>query len=406
MILSERTYIHQSNKGFKELDILSHLSKNLYNAALYTIRQYFFKTSKYLNTYFLDKQFKTEHNVDYYSLPAKVSQQVLKQADSNFKSFFKLIKLQKTRNCPSKIKIPGYLDKNNRNILTYTSQAISRVELHKGFIHPSGMKCCFKTEVKNPRQVRFIPKGNYFIMEVLYKTEDTEMKEDNGRYASIDIGVNNLAALTSNISTPLIINGRPLKSINHFYNKKRAELCSRQEVKLNSNTDEKENIHVRQTKRMQRLSLKRDCRINDYLHKASHYIVNQLVSENVNTLVIGYNKLWKQNTRMGRMNNQNFVQIPFQKFIRMLEYKCRLNGINVVKTEESYTSKCSFLDNEEINKHEEYKGKRIRRGLFRSSDGTLINADINGSLNILKKAVGKFDYDPIKVCTTPLVITP
>ena len=406
MILSERTYIHQSNEGFKELDAISHLSKNLYNTALYTIRQYFFKTGKYLNTYFLDKQFKTEHNQDYYSLPVKVSQQVLKQADSNFKSFFKLIKLQKTENHSSRIKIPGYLDKNSRNILTYTSQAISRIDLHKGFIHPSGMKFRFKTEVKNPRQVRFIPKENYFIMEVLYQTEEIKMKSDNKRYASIDLGVNNLATLTSNIFSPLIINGRPLKSINHYYNRKRAYLYSKQKIKSNSNTDEKENLHIRKTKRMQRLSLKRNCRINDYLHKASHFIVNQLVSENVNTLVIGHNKLWKQDTRMGRINNQNFIQIPFQRFIHMLEYKCRLNGINVVETEESYTSKCSFLDEEEINRHEVYTGKRISRGLFKTSNGKLINADVNGSLNILKKAIGKFDYDPVKVCTAPMVIIP
>ena len=144
--------------------------------------------------------------------------------------------------------------------------------------------------------------------------------------------------------------------------------------------------------------------LNDYLHKASRYIVNQLVSNNINTLIIGYNKSWKQDANIGKVNNQKFVQIPFLKFVNMLEYKCQLVGITVVRQQESYTSKCSFLDNEPIKKHKEYAGKRIKRGLFKSRNGKLINADLNGSLNILKKAVGEFQY-PIEVCSTPCVIT-
>ena len=155
-------------------------------------------------------------------------------------------------------------------------------------------------------------------------------------------------------------------------------------------------------------------KINDYLHKSSRYIVNQLVSNDVTELVIGYNAGWKQDTKMKKVGNQRFQFIPFYKFICMLVYKCALAGIAVTTNEESYTSKCSFLDNEEVCKHAEYKGKRVKRGLFRASDGRLINADVNGALNILKKYVEKVvrnkeeilnSLDLIEVCSTPAVYT-
>ena len=133
--------------------------------------------------------------------------------------------------------------------------------------------------------------------------------------------------------------------------------------------------------------------------------MNFLVSNNINTLVIGYNKEWKQNINLGKRNNQSFVGIPFYTFIKQIEYKCKLEGINVILTEESYTSKCSFLDNEEVCKHEKYLGERIKRGLFKSKEGKIINADLNGSLNILKKVIGEFQY-PKEVCCSPLLITP
>ena len=161
----------------------------------------------------------------------------------------------------------------------------------------------------------------------------------------------------------------------------------------------------KQTRREQSLTFKRNNKVNDYLHKTSRKIVNYLVSNNINTLFISKNKEWKQNINMGKRNNQNFVNIPFYKLIQMLLYKCALEGITVKEIEESYTSKCSFLDDEEINKPEEYKGKRIKRGLFKTAGGNTINADVNGGLNILRKAVGKFDYDPIEVCSTPVVWT-
>ena len=140
------------------------------------------------------------------------------------------------------------------------------------------------------------------------------------------------------------------------------------------------------------------------MHKTSRVFVNYLVSKRITDVVIGYNKEWKQRINIGHVNNQKFVSIPFNTLLQMLSYKCQLEGINLITNEESYTSKCSFLDDEEICKHEEYVGKRVKRGLFRTANGKYINADVNGSLNILKKVIGKYDYDSIQVCSTPLVI--
>lgn len=195
------------------------------------------------------------------------------------------------------------------------------------------------------------------------------------------------------MTKPFIVNGKPLKSINQFYNKRKANLQS----KLKNN--------AKNSKRISSLSLKRNNKINDYLHKSTTFIVNYLVSNNIANLIVGHNKEWKQDINIGKKNNQNFVSIPHSRFKELLKYKCELEGITYIETEESYTSKCSFLDNEEICKHESYKGKRVKRGLFKSNDGTLINADVNGSLNILKKVVGNFNYDPIEVCSTPSVYT-
>ena len=252
----------------------------------------------------------------------------------------------------------------------------------------------FKPKNLNVRQVRLTHRDSYIVIELLYEQPDIDLKPDNGRYCSIDLGLNNLVTMGSNVLKPIIISGKPLKSINHFYNKNLAKLKSNAELKHN----------VKTNKRIKRLHSKRYNKVQDYLHKTSRLIVNHLVSNNINTLVIGKNKNWKQDINIGAKNNQNFVQIPHTRFIQMISYKCKLEGITVVVTEESYTSKCSFMDSEQIKKHSDYKGKRIKRGLFKTATNKLINADLNGSLNILRKVIGEFQY-PIKVCSTPLVLT-
>lgn len=385
MRLTESIQITKENKLYNELDRFCFLSKNLYNSSLYAIRQHFFNTKKYKNYNSLNKDFIQSHQIDYYALPTKVSQQTMKMVDQNFKSFFGLLKLKS-----KKAKIPKYLKKQGRYEIIFTIQSISQKELKKGFLKLSGInqKIKIRDTITNIQQVRIIPKEtfNCYNIEIVYKVSEKQLKKDNKKYASIDLGINNIATVAFNCQKPFIINGKPLKSINQYYNKKRSKLT---------------NIKTRKAKLLNR---KRDNKIKDYLHKASRYITNHLVYNNINTLIIGKNDGWKQEVNIGKKNNQNFVSIPFEKFVFMLQYKCNLEGINVIIREESYTSKCSFIDNEEIKKHETYLGRRIKRGLFKTAFGKIINADLNGSLNIMKKVVGEFQY-PIEACSTPVMVT-
>ena len=392
MQLVEQHIIKKDDERYKILDEVCFKSKNLYNAALYEIRQHFFNTKQFLNWFSVDKMFKEKKQEDYYALPCKVSQQTLKLLNQNFKSFFSLLK-KKDHN--KKKSIPKYLDKlKGRFVAVYTNQAISKKELRNGIIQLSRTDFKIKTKVdgNSINQARIVPKNSYYKVEVIYEVEEIEELEDNEKYAAIDLGVNNLATVSFNDSKPFIINGKPLKSINQFYNKRKAELQSK--LKGNRKT----------SNRIESITRKRNNKVKNYLHKASRYIVNHLVSTNVNTLIIGKNDNWKQEANISKKNNQNFVLIPHSQFINMLSYKCKLVGIAVIMTEESYTSKCSFIDNEEMKHNEVYKGKRVKRGLFRTNKGKFINADLNGSLNIMRKVIGEFHY-PIEVCSTPVVKT-
>ena len=389
MILVERHIIKKSNSLYNELDMLCILSKNLYNFTLYTVRQFYFENKKYINWINVNNQFIKEKQSDYYALPCKVSQQTLKMVDQNMKSFLSALNAKK-----SKPRLPKYLDKvKGRFVVTYTNQAISKKELKKGYIALSKTNIRIKTKVQNVQQVRIVPQNNVIVVEVLYKVDCKINNSDVKKYCGVDFGLNNLMSCCFANIKPIIINGKPLKSINWYYNKNKAKLQSLLKNKHTSN-------------KITNLTIKRNNRINNYLHKASRIFINYLVSNGITDVIIGYNKEWKQGINIGKVNNQNFVNIPYYKLLNMITYKCQLLGITVHVTEESYTSKCSFLDNEDVCKHEVYKGKRIKRGLFKTSDGRLINADINGALNILKKVIGKFDYDSITVCSMPLVLQP
>ena len=404
----EKHVIKKSNYLWNCCDDICFRSKNLYNSTLYLIRQYFFKTGKFLKYNDAYKVFVKENNQDYYAMNTKVSQHVMQLVEQNFKSFF--AKLKKHKNGINKI--PKYLDKlNGRQVAHFSNQAFSfnTSTVPDGYIKLSGTNIVFKTKVENPTfvEVKRDSTGNYLIL-VGYKVDGVEFVE-NSNYASIDLGVNNLATLTFLDKSPIIINGKPLKAINQFYNKELSKLQSRQ-----SSSKDKH----RRTARMNRLTSKRNNKINDYMHKASRYIVNQLVFNNISKLVIGYNKCWKQGTNFGDANNQNFIQIPFLKFIKMLTYKCADSGIAVVLCEESYTSKSSFLDHDDIptcgKDDADFKpsGHRKYRGLYVSKDKFMINADVNGSLNILRKYLKEAKntdiYDLVNlvgVCSTPLVFT-
>lgn len=387
MTLCETHIIKKSSPYYKEMDDLCFLSKNLYNSALYSTRQTFFDSQEFQNYNANDKKFNSEKQTDYKALPAKVSQQVLKQVDLGFKSFFKAIKSPKMKG--KTVKIPHYKDKvNGRNQLVYTKQAISSVELKNGYVHPSGTSIFIKTNQKNVQEFRIVPYVNGYKAIVIYRVPVKD-KVESDSFAGIDLGINNLATIGFNNSKGLKVNGKPLKAINNHYNKRKAHYQSK--LKGGKKT----------SKRIKAITNKRNNRVKDYLHKASKAVVNQLVSKNVSVVAIGHNKEWKQDTNIGKKNNQNFTQIPHSTLIHMISYKAKLQGITVVEHEESYTSKCSFMDNETVGKHDVYLGKRIKRGLFKTSKGRFINADLNGALNILKKVIGKFQY-PIQACSTPL----
>ncbi len=396
MKLVEQHIIKKNNIYYNELETACGLSKNLYNSALYAVRQHYFNTKKYLNVYENMNNFTKNKQDDYIKLPTKVSQQTMMLVDKNFKSFFGALKSKRNGTNDRKIKIPHYLDKNSKYVLIYTNQAISGKELKKGIIKLSKLNIKLKTNKTNIKQVRIIPKNNHYVIEIIYEVKEQTLMLNNDRYCSIDLGINNLATIGSNVIAPLIINGKPLKSINQYFNKQNAKLKSNIILKTNKKSSNK----------IKSLNQKRNNKIKDYLHKSSRLVINHLVNNSINTLVIGKNKEWKQEINIGKTNNQNFVQIPHSIFINMLKYKANLLGINVLIKEESYTSKCSFLDNEPIKKHETYLGKRIKRGLFKDSKGKLINADLNGALNILRKAVpNALNGYGIEVCSTPLVLT-
>ena len=392
MKLVGKHIINKSNPLWKKLDSLCFQSKNLYNATLYQIRQHFFESGKYLNYNTIQKKFQNEKQADYYCLPTKVSQQIMIIVDRNFKSFFEVNKKYRENSSLTKPNIPNYKDKaKGRNILVYSLQSMYKKDLKKGKIRLSGtdfslntkINVWYKNGISNIKQVRIIVRATCYVIEIVYQKE-IEIKEVNKNYiAGIDIGLNNLATVTSNQINPFMINGRALKSINQYFNKKKALLMSYIDCKGKS-------------KRLDKLLHKRNNKISDYLHKSSRLIIDELMKNKVGVLIIGKNKQWKHNIQLGKRNNQNFVSIPHAEFINQLKYKAKLSGIEVIITEESYTSKCSFLDNEEIKKHETYKGKRIFRGLFRSNNGQLINSDVNGSLNIIRKVVPNAFADGIE----------
>ncbi len=406
MKLVERHIIQKNHRFYAEIDRLCFLSKNLYNYANYLVRQSFIFEKTYRNYHDIQKTL--QNQPDYQAIPAKVSQQVLMIIERNWKSFKEANNAYKET--PSKFKgrprLPGYKHKiKGRNVVVYTKQAISKKQLKQGLINPSKTEIYLKTKVDTSKikQVRLVPKLNHYVIEVIYEADKRQYELEDNRCASIDIGLNNLATLTFNQAgiKPLLINGKPLKSINQYYNKVKSGLQSL----LGENQS---------SQKIKKLCNKREFKINDYLHKASRLIIDTLISEKIATLIIGHNTEWKQKINLGRRNNQNFVSIPYNKLIGMLSYKAEMVGIKVIITEESYTSKASFLDNDPLPIYQKdqknqvtFSGKRVKRGLYRTGKRKLINADVNGSLNIMRKAVpNAFGYGIEGVVVHPVRVIP
>jgi len=359
-----------------DIDDICFRSKNLYNKANYLIRQEFINNGKWIRYNELDKI--AQKWPEYKKLPAQTSQQILKLLDINWKSFFRAIKVwaKNPERFDGRPKLPKYKHKiKGRNIVVFTKQ---QCRIKDGFIHfPKKANLApLRTKVDNLRQVRIAPQATCMVMEVVYQINIEKAETDENNILAIDLGINNLATLVNNIGEqPIIINGRPLKSMNQFFHKQRALFQSWVGDKGTSN-------------RIKRLTHKRNMKINDYLHKTSAFIRSYCIDHRIGTVIIGKNNGWKQSIELGKKNNQNFVSIPFNTLIQQLKYKLGDIGIKVIIIEESYTSKVDHFALESLDHHDVYLGKRIKRGLFQSSIGKLLNADVNGALGIFRKVAG------------------
>ena len=381
---------HLSKKEFKILKYLCHIAKNLKNQAIYNVRQHYFKNKNYLSYNENYKMLKNSEN--YKKLNSNMAQQILKEVDESFKSFFALLKLAKNGQYNGKIKLPNYLDKDG-----FTTLVIGFVRLKDDMLivpySNSFKKTHQEVKVKLPsvlkdkkiKEIRIIPKqySRYFEIQYIYEVEEVQRELNKENVLGIDLGIDNLCTCVTNTGASFIIDGRKLKSINQYYNKINAKL---QGIK------DKQKIE-RTTLRQKRITRKRNNRINDYLSKAARTIVNYCLNNDIGKIVLGYNEDFQRNSNMGNINNQNFINIPYGKLRDKLIYLCKLYGIEFKLQEESYTSKASFFDGDEIPIYDKenlqeyiFSGKRIKRGLYQTSTGKLINADCNGALNILRKS--------------------
>lgn len=375
----EQIIIKKSHPKFKVIDQQCFHSKNLYNEVNYEIRQKFIKDGEYISYNKMNFEFKTHENYKLtFSQPANCTLRVL---DKNWKSYFRAIKDWKKN--PSKYlgmpKLPKYLKKDGRfpwmipnNQLVYDYEK-GTVYIRNRLLNDYEWKCrCLGRII----QVRFIPRGSCYVMEIVYETEIPDVKVESNRIASIDLGVDNLVTMTNNIGlNPIIINGKGIKSINQYYNKRLAKEKSLLKIRHGKDW----------SKKLDSITFKRYQRIKNYMHNTSSYVIKWCVENNIDTLVVGKNKEWKQNADMSKYSNQKFVSIPYQMLLQQLQYKCENVGVKYIETEESYSSGTSFLDEEEPIKQNYDKSRRIKRGLFKSNSGLLINGDVNGSLQIMMK---------------------
>lgn len=383
---------HLSKDEYRSLRELCHIAKNLTNEAIYNVRQYYFTEGEFLK---YEKNYTLlKNSPNYKALNSNMAQQILKEVDGSFKSFFGLLKLAKKGKYSCKdVKIPHYLPKDG-----FTTLVI-------GFVRLNGNKLIFpysnsfrKTHDsvtitippiltdKHIKEIRLIPKANarFFELQYTYEADCIQRNLNTNNALALDLGVNNLVTAVSTSGKSFIVDGRRLKSINQWFNKQNARL---QSIK------DKQCYGKKSTNRQKTIARDRNNKVNDYMNKVVRIIINHCIENDIGTLVVGYNETFQQGSDIGKMNNQNFVNIPFGKLRDKLEYLCELNGIVFVKQEESYTSKASFWDMDKIPiynadnpKDYAFSGKRIHRGLYRTADGRVLNANINGALNILRKS--------------------
>ena len=403
----EKHIIKKSHAYYDMFCKFTHQSKNLYNHANYLVRQKFVETGKWLRYQQLDKLLKQDsYYPDYTNMPtAQSAQQTLRLLDTNWKSFFKSIK-DWSRNkdkYSGKPKLPKYKPKDGQMVLVLTNQQVKQKGNQLRFPKSFGgftvtPRCVTLPNFEKLNQVRIVPRNQVFCVEIVYSifVDDTVFR-DNGRIMSIDLGLDNLATVVTNTGLqPMLINGKGLKSINQYYNKQNAHY-QRIAKQMNGKN---------YTNRLHQLTRKRNFKIEDALHKISRFIVGVALENDITTIVIGNNKNWKQSISLSRRTNQSFVTIPHQKLIEQIIYKAQLQGIRVIRTEESYTSGTSFLDGESPVKEFYDKKRRIYRGLFRSNQGVFVNADVNAGYQIMKKVFPNVFADGIEgVVLHPVRVT-
>lgn len=382
MYLTIKQQIKLTKEEYLILRGLCRISKNLYNQALYEVRQEYFRSKKHLNYYEIAKLLQGTEN--YSKLQAQISQQTLKVVDENFKSFFALIKKG------YKARIPRYLDKDGFFDLVIPTVTIKNSKFQLPYSRSFAkehekiyIKVPLILEDKQVKQIRIISKQNarYFEIHYLYKVDEIKVKEEITNVLAIDFGINNLCTCVANSGKSFILDGKKLKSYNQWYNKRIGILVSikdRQKIKGYTN-------------QIYKVTQKRNNRVNDYLHKACKYIIDYCIKHNIDTIVCGMNKDFQRNSRIGKKNNQVFTQIPFGKISENLKYRCAIAGIRFIEQEESYTSKASFWDKDFIPKFGDedipnFSGRRVKRGLYKTKSGKLLNADVNGALNIMRKS--------------------
>lgn len=405
MYLNEKEIIYPSDERFNLIKELCHLSKNLYNASLYDVRQYFFETKKYRTWQSQASIFARSKNPDCYAIQSNVAREVLKQVGRQFIGFFNNKSSKKKR-------IPRYKDKDGYNIITFPKGTISRQVIFDGDKQTYTYTLCkrsyslkISSTKPNVKMVQFVYDEVNGVIKCFktYEVKEPKLKKDNSRYFSIDPDLNNIVSVYNNIGIrPFLYNGRPIKSINQYYNKTTAKL--RSELPKG----------IKTSKRLKRLSLKRTNKLDYEMNKISTHIINEAIKNNISKIFIGNNSGWKSEANLGRVNNQNFVNIPHMRLFHQLEYKGALKGIEVIFTEESYTSKASFFDKDELPtlgqaNSPTFSGRRIKRGLYRDGQCNLWNADLNGAANIMRKVVADKAYKGIKkareLMKRPILIT-
>ncbi len=374
-------------------------ANKLTNCGIYYARQIWFKCRRIIGKYDLEKEYKYHKN--FQALYSQAAQQALRSVSESFKSFEQLIKAFWAGKRADKPKPPKYRKKGGLAVVSYPKQAL---KVKDGYIRiPLGtlVKTWFKlTELFIPmpsnlnfkaiKELRILPRNGCFYAELVYLLPSVKADVDKGRALGIDPGLNNWLSCVSNIGTNFIVDGRKLKSLNQWYNKRVASLKSGKPQGFWS--DE-----------LGRITEKRNRQVRDAVNKAARLVINHCLRHQIGTVVFGWNQRNKDGIEIGRKNNQEFVQIPTARLKERIKQLCEQYGIQFLETEESYTSKASFLDGDFLpvfgDKPEGWKpsGKRVHRGMYRTKKGKFVNADANGAANILRKVEIQLGLDLAKV---------